>query len=83
MQMVDNHFWESESGNRRVIVDAQHYEEKKSSVGKSVLGLSIMIPSPQIVEMAGKLGFDWVLIDCEHGSISLENGRIDDHGSGG
>jgi 4-hydroxy-2-oxoheptanedioate aldolase len=22
--------------------------------------------------MAGKIGFDWVLIDCEHGSISLE-----------
>lgn len=36
------------------------------------MGLSVMIPSAQIVEMAGKLGFDWVLIDCEHGSISLE-----------
>src|SRR5262245_8211769 len=31
-----------------------------------------MIPSPQLVEMAGGLGFDWVLIDCEHGTITLE-----------
>ena len=27
---------------------------------------------PQIVEMAGRLGFDWVLIDFEHGAISPE-----------
>jgi 4-hydroxy-2-oxoheptanedioate aldolase len=30
-----------------------------------------MFPSPQIVEMLGYAGFDWVLIDCEHGSLSL------------
>jgi len=35
-------------------------------------GVSMMIPSPQMVEMVGRLGFDWVLIDCEHGTISLE-----------
>lgn len=40
--------------------------------GKAVFGVSVMIPSVQIVEMVGRLGFDWVLIDCEHGSISLE-----------
>ncbi|MDR3592966.1 MAG: aldolase/citrate lyase family protein [Negativicutes bacterium] len=39
---------------------------------QAALGLSLMIPSPQLVEMAGKIGFDWVLIDCEHGSIGLE-----------
>jgi 4-hydroxy-2-oxoheptanedioate aldolase len=31
-----------------------------------------MIPSPQMVEMIARLGFDWVMIDCEHGTISLE-----------
>lgn len=46
--------------------------KEKLQQGKAVLGVSIMIPSVQIVEMIGKLGFDWVLIDCEHGSISLE-----------
>ena len=41
--------------------------------GQPTYGVSVMIPSPQVVEMVGKLGFDWVLIDCEHGTISLEN----------
>ncbi len=36
-------------------------------------GVSVMIPSPQIVDMVGRLGFDWVLIDCEHGTISRES----------
>ena len=40
--------------------------------GRAAIGLSVMIPSPQIVEMAGRLGFDWVLIDCEHGTINRE-----------
>jgi len=29
-----------------------------------------MFPSPQIVEMLGHAGLDWVLLDCEHGSLS-------------
>ena len=37
--------------------------------GEPALGASIMFPSPQLVEMLGYAGFDWVLIDCEHGSI--------------
>ena len=45
----------------------------KFSAGEPAFGLSVMIPSPQMVEMAGGLGFDWVLIDCEHGTISLES----------
>lgn len=40
--------------------------------GEPATGVSVMIPSPQIVEMIGRLGFDWVLLDCEHGTISLE-----------
>jgi 4-hydroxy-2-oxoheptanedioate aldolase len=40
--------------------------------GEPAFGVSMMIPSPQIIEMVGQLGFDWVLIDCEHGTISLE-----------
>ena len=39
--------------------------------GRPALGCSVMFPSPQIVEMLGHAGFDWVLIDCEHGSASL------------
>lgn len=42
------------------------------AAGGPAIGLSVMIPSPQIAEMAGRLGFDWVLIDCEHGTINRE-----------
>ncbi|MBN1685634.1 MAG: hypothetical protein JW852_03220 [Spirochaetales bacterium] len=44
--------------------------------GEPAFGVSIMIPCPQIVEMVGKLGFDWILIDCEHGTISIESVEI-------
>jgi 4-hydroxy-2-oxoheptanedioate aldolase len=44
----------------------------KLAAGEPAFGLSVMIPSPQMVEMAAGLGFDWVLIDCEHGTLTLE-----------
>lgn len=44
--------------------------------GKPALGCSIMIPSPQMVEMAAHAGFDWVLIDMEHGTIGLESAEL-------
>ena len=43
--------------------------KEKIARGEPALGCSVMFPSPQIVEMLGYAGFDWVLIDCEHGSI--------------
>jgi 4-hydroxy-2-oxoheptanedioate aldolase len=45
--------------------------KEKIARGEVALGCSVMIPSPQVVEMLGHAGFDWVLIDCEHGSASL------------
>jgi 2-keto-3-deoxy-L-rhamnonate aldolase RhmA len=50
--------------------------KEKLLSGQPALGVSVMIPSPQIVEMVGRLGFDWVLIDCEHGTIGLESVEI-------
>ncbi len=47
--------------------------KEKLGAGEPAFGVSVMFPSPQIVEMVGKLGFDWVLIDCEHGSTSPES----------
>jgi 4-hydroxy-2-oxoheptanedioate aldolase len=46
--------------------------KQKIQAGEPAFGVSMMIPSPQLVEMVGRLGFDWVLIDCEHGTVSLE-----------
>lgn len=45
----------------------------KLLAGTPAYGASVMIPSPQLVEMLGHAGFDWVLIDCEHGTISIES----------
>jgi 4-hydroxy-2-oxoheptanedioate aldolase len=50
--------------------------KKKILAGEPAFGLSIMFASPQMVEMAAGLGFDWVLIDCEHGAISLESVEV-------
>jgi 4-hydroxy-2-oxoheptanedioate aldolase len=44
--------------------------------GQPALGCSMMFPSPQIVEMLGHAGFDWVLLDCEHGSLSLADVEV-------
>ena len=38
--------------------------------GKPAYGVSVQFPSAEIVEMIGELGFDWVLLDAEHGSIT-------------
>ena len=48
----------------------------KIARGEPALGASIMFPSPQIVEMLAYAGFDWVLIDCEHGSIGLADVEV-------
>ena len=44
--------------------------------GQPALGCSLMFPSPQLVEMLGHAGFDWVLLDCEHGSLSLADVEV-------
>jgi 2-keto-3-deoxy-L-rhamnonate aldolase RhmA len=45
--------------------------KEKIARGEPALGCSVMFPSAQIVEMLGHAGFDWVLLDCEHGSLAL------------
>ena len=51
----------------------QNRMKEKLRAGEPVFGVSVMIPSPQIVEMIGAVGFDWVLLDCEHGTLTLES----------
>lgn len=41
--------------------------------GKPAYGVSIMFPAPELVEMVAELGFDWVMLDAEHGSITPDN----------
>ena len=51
----------------------QNRMKEKLLSGQPAFGVSVMFPSPHVVDIVGRLGFDWVLIDCEHGSISLES----------
>jgi 4-hydroxy-2-oxoheptanedioate aldolase len=41
--------------------------------GDRILGTVINLPSPQLVEMAGYLGFDYVVIDAEHGPLTISH----------
>jgi len=41
----------------------------KLKAGEVVIGCAITHPSPYLVELMGALGFDYVFIDCEHGSM--------------
>src|ERR1700675_4878313 len=41
--------------------------------GKAAFGVMCTFPSPPVVEMLGHLGFDWILLDNEHGSITVDN----------
>ncbi len=47
--------------------------KRKLESGKAVFGVMITFPSAAVVEMLGCLGFDWALIDNEHGSITVDN----------
>jgi len=46
--------------------------KQKLQAGKTVFGAMITFASPPVVEMLGHMGFDWVLLDNEHGSITLD-----------
>lgn len=41
--------------------------------GKVVIGSLIPVPCPELVELAGFIGFDYVLIDAEHAPITEES----------
>lgn len=46
------------------------------AAGEPAFGCSAMSPSAQVVEMVGHAGFDWVLIDMEHGTIGRESAEL-------
>jgi 4-hydroxy-2-oxoheptanedioate aldolase len=54
----------------------QNSAKDKIGRGEVALGVSLMFPSPHLVEMLAYAGFDWVLIDCEHGSIGLADVEV-------
>ena len=45
---------------------------EKLQAGKPAFGVMLTFPSAPVVEMLGYLGFDWVLLDNEHGSVTVD-----------
>ena len=43
---------------------------KKINSNEVAIGLNLALNSPHLIEFFGSLGFDWVFIDCEHGSMT-------------
>ncbi len=50
----------------------QNWLRPKLEAQPYVLGTFLEIASPQVVELLGLAGFDFVVIDCEHGAIGLD-----------
>jgi len=46
--------------------------KQKLAVGEVVVGAFINLPCPEVVELSALVGFDFVVIDCEHGPMNLE-----------
>jgi len=44
--------------------------KQKLQAGQPVYGAMVQFPDPDLVELLGYAGFDWILIDAEHGSIN-------------
>jgi 4-hydroxy-2-oxoheptanedioate aldolase len=47
--------------------------KQRIEAGEPAFGVSIQFPAPELVEMVGELGFDWVMLDGEHGTITHGN----------
>ena len=46
--------------------------KQKLRDGKPVFGVMLTFPAAPVVEMLGYMGFDWILLDNEHGSITVD-----------
>ena len=43
----------------------------KIKAGEPAFGVSITFPAPELAEMVAQAGYDWILIDAEHGSHTI------------
>lgn len=49
--------------------------QKKLRENKNVVGPFLKIASPEVVEIMGRAGFDYVILDCEHGPLNVLQGQ--------
>ena len=45
--------------------------KRKLDAGGTVFGIFVTIPAPRVIELCGIAGFDYVVIDAEHGPIDV------------
>ncbi len=50
----------------------QNKVHARRAAGGAAMGVNIQTTSPENVEMAGAAGYDFVIIDCEHGVMSMD-----------
>lgn len=49
--------------------------KQKLARGQTVLGTFVSLPSPPFVQVLAGCGFDFLIVDCEHGPISVETAQ--------
>jgi len=49
--------------------------KRKLASGSPVIGTAVTIPSPQLMRALLECGFDWLMLDFEHGAISPESAQ--------
>ena len=49
--------------------------KQKLNDGKTTIGPFVGLPSPGMVETMGWMGFDFVVIDCEHGPMDEKDDK--------
>ena len=57
-------------------IEMRNYIKKLNSENKIAKGCTLVYPSPDVVEMLGMAGYDYIRLDGEHGAFSPES--IDD-----
>ncbi|MFH1560203.1 MAG: aldolase/citrate lyase family protein [Chloroflexota bacterium] len=51
----------------------QNKTKEKIAAGEPVFGYILSFPAPNLAETAGDAGLDFIMLDCEHGSITSES----------
>lgn len=59
------------TGENRHSTIKSKIREQRAAGGSGLLGLLVRVPSEDLIEMAGMTGFDFVVLDCEHGPADV------------
>ncbi len=59
------------------MIQGQNVLKRKLAAGQTTVGFWVTLESPSITEIAVTLGYDWVVIDAEHGHLDFK--EIQDH----